>query len=178
MLGVGATSTLAAWTSSQYAAGDVGTSTFALESRAGTSGSFTANGESNPVKLNLDATGLSPGTQKIANLDVRTTAQSTVPGTLALSISGTSTSGAQPLISYLEYRTAVIPATSSCVTGSFTGSYLPFTQTPGTSSQTVTAQGESTVRYCLQVRMKSDNVPSTIQGATGKVALTVTGTSQ
>ncbi len=84
VLGVGATLTLASWTDQEYAQGSFATSTFAIEGAAdGTFGDHSATPA--PLLFTATAAAMSPGSITYSRFVVRTTAATTVAGTVQMS---------------------------------------------------------------------------------------------
>jgi len=185
VLGVGATMTLAAWTDTEFASGSFTASRFDTESNA--DGSGWASNINPPVATFTAATGMSPTVSKFTTLDVRTTATTSVSGSVLLTATGkTGTLG-----DVLEYRVVRAATTSStCDSTAFTNGSAVFVAgnnattpvyvTGGTMpttppSQTIAAAG-GLLRYCFDVRIKAGTAMS-YQGATGTLTWTFTSTS-
>ncbi|MHC6177931.1 hypothetical protein [Glutamicibacter sp. X7] len=182
VLGVGAATTLAAWTSSQYAQSSVGTSIFALESTVDATGStgWADYPQGAAAQLNLDAAALSPGARKTASFLVRTTSASTVGGALVPKLALVPTSKTGSLPSYLQYSLESVSIGTSCASRTIaSGAWRAMDADPViTGNQQVQAARGNLVKYCLDLRMVADNVPSSVQGATVGLTLTVTGSSE
>lgn len=174
--------TIAAWTDSENVTGSFGASTFITESST-VSGVWASNATSPGATLAFNASGMSPSASFYAWVNVRTTAASTVGGTITLA--SATTSGL--LVPVLEYRAVRTPATGTTCDGSaFTGTpsfiagsgstYLSVTTVPGSpiSSPITAPSGE--IRYCFEVRVQS-GAANSYQGQAGSVHWLFSGTS-
>jgi predicted ribosomally synthesized peptide with SipW-like signal peptide len=182
VLGVGASMTLASWTDSEYAAGTFTASTFRLESSTATS---TWKDSTSPAdaSLMIDATSMSPGASQYAWVNIRTTAASTVGGTIALA-SSTSSGTLVPVLEYKAVRTTAVDTT--CDAAAFSGSpafvagsssaYLPAASVPGSPVASAVTPSSRELRYCFEVRIQP-GASNTYQGGTGTVTWLFTGTS-
>ncbi|MFC9350571.1 SipW-dependent-type signal peptide-containing protein [Arthrobacter sp. NPDC057013] len=182
VLGVGASVTLASWTDSEYAAGAFTASTFRLESSTQTT-DWRDSTSAADASLTVNATGLSPGASGYSWLNVRTTAASTVGGTVVL----TSSTPVGDLSPQLEYRAVLTSAATTCDASAFSGTplfiagsasaYLPASAVgaPPVSSP-ITAAGNSPVRYCFDMRIKT-GADNSFQGKSATVTWLFTGTS-
>lgn len=182
VLGVGTSVTLASWTDSEFAAGTFTASTFRLESSTQTT-DWRDSTSATDASLTVNATGLSPGASGYSWLNVRTTAASTVGGTVVLS-------GSTPvgdLSPQLEYRAVLTPAATTCDASAFSGAatfiagsssaYSPVTAVGATPvSSPITAAGNSPLRYCFDTRIKTD-ANNSFQGKSATVTWLFTGTS-
>ncbi|WOQ16797.1 SipW-dependent-type signal peptide-containing protein [Raineyella sp. W15-4] len=171
VFGVGAAVTLAAWNDSEYAAGQFTASVFATESNPGSG--WVSTIQESPATLAFSATAMSPGVSHYASLDVRTTAASTVGGTVALN----SASKADTLADVLEYRAVLIGSTTTCNLAAFSGSptwvaggastYVAGGTMPGSPPNTaLSAHAANTLRYCFDVRVTT-GAGNSYQGTTG-----------
>ncbi len=178
MLGIGAASTMAAWTHSQYAGATFTSGTFKLESRTnGTS--WQDNPGTSPVTLTLDVSSLTPGDSGIAYLDIRTTQLSSLGGNTVLQ-AATKTAGSNAdLVDELQIRAKALPSGTTCnatnISDAVFAEALAAPVVGGT--QQLNSAGTNDVRYCLQVRMKADADP-VIQGKTATLTWNVVGTSR
>lgn len=176
VLGVGATSTLAAWTDQEVGAGTVTSGTFALVS-AGANQEFAPSTSGSPRTLSFDvSSNLVPGSTSYSLFSVRT-ASGSVGGTLQFQ-GGTNTGN---LAQHLRYSVRVVPS-ASCNASAFdsssttvvpSGSTLP---TASTSAQTITGNGQSTVHYCIRLSLPSDTGNSA-QGQSATPQFSITGTT-
>lgn len=120
VLSFGAVGTLAAWTDNEYATGSFSASAFEVESQTAAA-DFSSSPNPPGSELVFDATGMSAGQSFFAWMNLRTTATTTIGGTIRLS--STSTTG--ELTQYLEYRavrTAEPMTTGSCDAATMTDS--------------------------------------------------------
>jgi predicted ribosomally synthesized peptide with SipW-like signal peptide len=181
VLGVGAAVTLASWTDSESSKGSFTASVFATQSSAnGTT--FVANPATPGATLTFSAAGMAPGVDNYAFLDVRTTASTTVGGTVTL----TSATAAGLLAPGLGYRVVRIPVSTTCAAAAFTGSptfvagdattYLAVTIVPVSPvASTIAAAGGST-RLCVDLRILT-TAPSSLQGTSAAVTWQFTAVS-
>lgn len=171
VFGVGAAVTLAAWNDSEYAAGQFTASVFTTESNSGPG--WVSTTQESPATLAFNATAMSPGVSHYASLDIRTTAASTVGGTVALN----SASKADTLADVLEYRAVLIGSTTTCNLAAFSGSptwvaggastYVAGGAMPGSPPNTALSAGAgNTLRYCFDVRVTT-GAGNSYQGTTG-----------
>lgn len=183
VLGVGATLTLAAWNDNEYATGSFEASVFSIE--GSTDGSTFAEHPTSGTAavLSFAATAMSPGVSHYALFDIRTTAATTVAGTVALNSSDASGT----LSAALEYRTVLIGAGATCDATAFGGTptwiaggasaYLDAGTMPGSTPTTlIAAAGGQTLRYCFDVRVTTDAANS-YQGATADLTWGFAATS-
>ncbi|MEU8128851.1 SipW-dependent-type signal peptide-containing protein [Micromonospora sp. NPDC049049] len=184
VLGLGTTSTLAAWTDSEYGTGSFGASVFGTESQTASSSWASHTPVANAATLAFNATAMSPSVSFYAFLDIRTTSTTNVGGTVALT-SSSNNSGA--LLPALEYRAVRTPTTSTTCAAAFSGSptwivgpgYSAITAVPGSpvsSPITVPAGATPQLRFCFEVRVQS-GASNTYQGTTGVVTWEFTATS-
>ena len=183
VLGVGASVTLASWTDSEYAAGTFTASTYRLESstESSTLPNLWKDSTAGDASLVVSAGGLSPEASKYAWLKIRTTAASTVGGSVSL----TSSTPDGDLSPALEYRAVLTDA--ACDSSAFSiaatyiagssSTYLPAAsvQGPPVASPLVAGSGNQ-LRYCFDVRI-SKGTPNSYQGKSATVTWVFTGTS-
>jgi predicted ribosomally synthesized peptide with SipW-like signal peptide len=190
VLGVGATVTLAAWTSQYYATGRFTTSLFVTQSTADPAGSGWADNSVSPgATLQLNAGSLSPGATVAAPFGIRTTTGS-IGGTEALQSPTSSTSPLPDLWNYLQYR-VYSSTTSTCTTTSTpTSSSNWIAGSASTWSAMATAVPANTTAlaaaaasapgtptwFCFQVTLPS-GAPNTLQGETIPISWLFIGTS-
>lgn len=184
VLGVGMTVTLASWVDREYGSGTFTASTFDTESTsAATSTGWASNSSAPGASLTFNATAMSPGALQYATLNVRTTAGTTVPGTIVLT--SASTTGTLPTV--LEYRLVRTATTSTAcnaaafssstyIAGSATPTYLAPTTVPGVAVSSTLAAAGGEIRYCFEVRMLT-NASTSYQGATGTITWQFAATS-
>jgi predicted ribosomally synthesized peptide with SipW-like signal peptide len=182
VLGVGATTTLASWTDSESATGSFTTSVFDTESST-TAGVWVDNLGVPGATLAFDATAMSPAVSFYAWLNVRTTAASTVGGTVTL----TGATAAGTLAPVLEYRTVRTPASgTTCDAAAFSGTptwiagaasaYLAATAVPDTAIASAITSPSGELRYCFDVRVQS-GADSSYQGTAATVTWSLTANS-
>lgn len=181
VLGVGASVTLASWTDSEYAAGTFTASTFRLESSTATS--TWKDSTPTDASLMVNATSMSPGASQYAWVNIRTTAASTVGGTVALA-SSTSSGTLVPALEYRAVRTTAVGTT--CDAAAFSGSpvfiagssstYVSAASMPPSAVASSIAPAGGELRYCFEVRIQPE-APNSYQGGTGTVTWLFTGTS-
>ncbi|MET0819475.1 MAG: SipW-dependent-type signal peptide-containing protein [Aeromicrobium sp.] len=175
VLGIGGSLTMAAWTDDEYASAAFASSRFVVESRTASS-AWTSHEEGSPAALAFSATAMSPSTSYFAHVDVRTTAATTVGGTVALE---KTSSAAGPLLPALEYRVVPISATVTCAAAAFAGQpyvAISLTSVPSASAALL-ASSASTARFCFEVRIKSGSSGDTYQGTTAAVTWQFAATS-
>ncbi|MCZ7418630.1 MULTISPECIES: SipW-dependent-type signal peptide-containing protein [unclassified Micromonospora] len=185
VLGLGATSTLAAWTDGEYGTGSFAASVFGTESQTASSSWTSHTPAANAAILAFSATAMSPSVSFYAYLDIRTTSTTNIGGTVTLT-SSSNNSGA--LLPVLEYRAVRTPSTgTTCSAAAFTGtptwivgpSYLGVTSIPGppvSSAITPPSGGTPQLRFCFEVRVQS-GANNSYQGTTGAVTWEFTATS-
>jgi predicted ribosomally synthesized peptide with SipW-like signal peptide len=182
VLGVGVTLTLASWNDSEYASGSFAASTFDTESST-VSGVWANNSSTPGASLVFNATAMSPSVSQYAWVNIRTTAASTVGGTITLASSTTSGT----LIPALEYRAVRAAAVStSCTASAFSGTptyiagsattYLAVTTVPASPVASAITSPSGELRYCFDVRVQSA-ASNTYQGKTGTVTWLFSGIS-
>ena len=174
--------TLAAWTDTENATGNFAASTFNTESTGATI-NWASNTTSPGASLTFAATSMSPTVSHFATLNVRTTAATTVGGTVALSsatVTGT-------LSAVLEYRAVRTPLSSTtCNAAAFTGSpvwiaggastWIAASTVPGSPVASSIAAAGAEIRYCFDVRVQT-GAASSYQGTTGTVTWLFSATS-
>lgn len=181
VLGVGATLSLAAWNDSEYATANFVASVFNTESNSGTG--WAHNTTAPGATLTFAATGMSPEVSHFALLDVRTTAASTVAGTVALN----SSAEAGALADALQYRSVLISAATICDAAAFGGTptwiagnastYIASGEMPvSTPSTAIAAAAAQTLRYCFEVRIMP-GTDNSFQGEEGTLTWGFTATS-
>ncbi|MFC4224960.1 SipW-dependent-type signal peptide-containing protein [Lysinibacter cavernae] len=187
VLGVGAAVTMASWVDNEVATGAFGASIFNTVSSSQGSASdhhTTAPG----AALTFNAAAMSPGTSGYAWLNVQTTPQTNVTGSLNLSGQTFSNTSAVALSPYLQYRIVLLPnATATCAAASFAGT--PSWVTPATGAYTVataalpasvsvplSTAGTTVQRLCVEVQLQP-LTPNDRQGQTATLQWTFTATS-
>lgn len=185
VLGVGAASTLAAWTDTENATGSFTASVFDTQSQSAGSPTYASNTTAPGATLDFAATGVSPGASSYAWLNIRTTPTSTVGGSVVLTAS-TPSGGLAPVLQYRAVRMAGASPGSTCSAAAFTAgatyiagssttwlavSALPTTPVPSTIGAAGAALG-----FCFDVRLATD-AATTYQGLSGTVTWTFTATS-
>ncbi|UYY81986.1 hypothetical protein OIT41_02610 [Arthrobacter sp. YA7-1] len=174
--------TVAAWTDTENVTGSFGASTFITESST-VSGVWASNTTSPGAGLDFNASAMSPSVSFYAWVNVRTTAASTVGGTITLA--SVATSGA--LVPVLEYRAVRTAAVGTVCDGSaFTGSavfiagsassYLPVSTVPASPVPSSISAPGGEIRYCFEVRVQS-GAANTYQGQPGAVHWLFSGIS-
>jgi predicted ribosomally synthesized peptide with SipW-like signal peptide len=185
VLGVGSFITLAAWTDTENATGTFAASIFDTQSQSAGSPTYASNTTAPGATLSFAATGMSPGVSSYAWLNVRTTPETTVGGTLTLT-AATSSGGLAPALEYRAVRLASPNPTSTCTAASFTGSpvfvaggassYIPVTTVPGSPvSNTLTSAGGA-LGFCFEVRIGTA-AASTFQGLNATTTWTFSAVS-
>ena len=182
VLGVGATMTLASWTDSEYATGSFAASTFNTESST-VAGVWASNTSAPGASLAFNATAMSPSVSQYAWVNIRTTAASTVGGTITLA-SSTTTGTLVPVLEYRAVRTAATSTT--CDTTAFSGTptyiagsastYLAPATVPTSPVASAITSPSGELRYCFEVRVQS-GAANTYQGGTGTVTWLFSGIS-
>lgn len=176
VLGIGAATTMAAWTDSQYAKATFTAGVFKLESSADGS-AWAKHTSSSPAQLSVGTAGMSPGVSGFGFLDVRTTGESDLAGTAAL-LPATVGSGSSDMVGALEFRAKALTGGVSCNASTLGAApYTAVTGLPtGLGGQVLAAVSGNVVRFCLEVRMKT-GAPSSIQGESTNLTWAVQGTS-
>jgi predicted ribosomally synthesized peptide with SipW-like signal peptide len=174
VLGVGATVTLAAWNDSEYATGSFAASTFNTESST-VNGVWASNTAAPGAALAFGATAMSPSVSSYAWINIRTTAASTVGGTITLA----SATPSGTLATVLEYRAVRTAGTgTACDASAFSGSptyiaggsstYLAVTSVPGSPVASAITSPSGELRFCFDVRVTS-TAANSYQGTTATV---------
>ncbi|RZU60854.1 SipW-dependent-type signal peptide-containing protein [Zhihengliuella halotolerans] len=175
VLGVGTTLTLAAWTDSEHAQSDFTASVFGIQGDPGTGyAEHSTSGTAAQLTFGTAASAMSPGSVVHGRLDVRTTAASTVGGTVALSAS--TPSGATAITNNLTYRVAVVDTATSCAAATYSGTAVPASSVFSPAQATVAAAAGNARRFCFEVRLAT-GTPNNAQGQSGNITWQVTGTS-
>ncbi len=184
VLGVGAAVTLASWVDREYGSATFTASTFDTESTsAATSTGWASNSAAPGASLTFAATAMSPGALQYATLNVRTTAGTTVPGTIVLS-SATTTGTLPTVLEYRLVRTATTStacnaaafSSSTYIAGAATPTYLAPTTVPGSPVSSTLAAAGGEIRYCFEVR-RQPTAATSYQGATGTITWQFAATS-
>lgn len=181
LLGAGATWTLASWTDSEFAnGGTFAASTFATQSSA--NGTTFASNPTAPGATMTFTGVVAPTVDAYSTIDIRTTAATTVGGTVTLSSSAAS--GA--LGSSLEYRVIRTTTATTCAAAAFTGTptfvagtsatYIAAAALPPTPVPSPVAAAGGTIRYCFDVRAQS-TASNSLQGASGTLTWKFTAVS-
>lgn len=185
VLGIGTAVTLAAWTDTENATGSFGASVFGTESQSADSPMYASNTASPGAALSFDAPAMSPGTSYYAWLNVRTTAASTVGGTVDLT-SSSPTGGLAPALRYRAVRMPGPNPSSTCNAAAFTGTpvyiagasaaYLPVSEVPSTPVASPIGAAGAALGFCFEVQI-TPGAANSFQGQTGEVTWTFTATS-
>lgn len=172
VLGVGAAVTVAAWNDSEFAQGSFTASTFGIV--GSTNGvDFSEHADAaNAAKLTLTAPfgAMSPGTTVYTAYSIRSTAASTVGGSVTLSAASGNSSG---LGQWLTYGVRVISGTQ-CNAAAFAGGTA--VAADGSNSRTLAAAGANQVNYCIAITLPV-GTPNAAQGKTVDASWTFTATS-
>jgi predicted ribosomally synthesized peptide with SipW-like signal peptide len=190
VLGLGATMTLAAWTDSEYGSGTFTASRFDIQSRTPSAPTFTDHPTAaSAVAIFSGVTGMSPSTSHYSYLDITTTADTTVGGTVvpsgAPALSGT-------LTTVLEYRAFATTTGTTCGAAAFgaaaantymagsASTWVPVSTVPTAPTAAgvtaLAANGGNVVRYCFDVRI-APSAALSFGSTTGTVTWLFTGTS-
>ena len=182
VLGVGASITLASWTDDEYASGSFAASTFNTESST-VAGVWASNTSSPGAALAFNASGMSPSVSYYAWINIRTSAASTVGGTVQLASSATS-GGLVPVLEYRAVRTAATSTT--CDPTAFGGSptyvaggsasYLAVTAVPGTPVVSNISSPSGELRFCFETRVQA-GATNSYQGTSATVTWLFAATS-
>ena len=179
VLGIGAGATLAAWNDSEYGSATFTAGRFDIVGAADgtTFASHAAVGS--PAALTFAATPslMIPGATTYALFNVKT-ANPSVAGNLQWNAVTPATTG---LAVFLRYGVRTIPPATACTSTSYAAgtSVVPDTSalaTNGTVTQPVSANGGSTVNYCIAVTLQSA-ADNTVQGASTTLTWQVLGTA-
>lgn len=177
LLGGATVTSLAAWTDTEYVVGGVGdepgigTSTFEVEQNTSVDPSWENHEDAldpGVIDFSLGALALSPGDTVYGFVQLRTTAASTVGGTLSLI--GATDDG--DLFDALTYGARIVPSTTcdettfSAATGTdiITASGQPLSAN-GTQTFTLLAASGDTKTVCFAVTL-DDDAPDELQGET------------
>ncbi|MET8283425.1 SipW-dependent-type signal peptide-containing protein [Micromonospora sp. NPDC005174] len=185
VLGLGTTSTLAAWTDGEYGTGSFAASVFGTESQTASSAWGSHTPAANAATLAFSATAMSPTVSFYAFLDIRTTSTTNVGGAVALTSSSNDAGALLPALEYRAVRTA--STSTTCAAAAFSGTptwivgpgYLAVTSVPGAPvSSTITVPSGATpqLRFCFEVRIQS-GASNAYQGTSGAVTWLFTATS-
>ena len=180
VLGVGAAVTLAAWTDQETASGSFNASVFNTESSVDRV--TWAHNTNPPVATFTAATGMSPTTSTFSPFNIRTTAATSVGGTVSL----TALTRTGILTDVLEYRIARLATTTTVcnVTNIAAGTFIvggtstwvaASAALPAPVTSAIGAAG-SELRYCIDVRIAS-GAANSYQGTSGTLTWTFTATS-
>lgn len=163
VLGVGASTTLAAWNDSESVTGTVTAGTFELQ--GSTDGSTYASQDSpHAVTFSPDAA-LLPGDSTYALFSVRT-----APGSAGGQVTLEADAGnAEGLGAALDYGVATVGGTT-CDSETFASGG------DGTAPQSLEGDAGSTVNYCLRLTLP-DDAPNDVQGASVDPQWHATGTT-
>ncbi|MDN5905286.1 MAG: SipW-dependent-type signal peptide-containing protein [Micrococcaceae bacterium] len=173
VIGVGGATTLAAWTDGENATGTFGTSVFGIQ--GSTNGSAFAKHPSDaPASLDFAATGMTPGDKAFASFDVRTTAGTTIDGTVA--VTDATVAGDSAITGNLSYRAAAVPAGTKCSSTVYTGAAQNIGTVFPLPAHAVSAAGANPVRYCFEVTLAA-KTPDTAQGKSGSATWVFSATS-
>jgi predicted ribosomally synthesized peptide with SipW-like signal peptide len=185
VLGAGSIATLAAWTDTENATGSFGASVFATESQSQGTPTYAGHPTAPGASLTFNATAMSPGTSFYAWLNVRTTAASTVGGTVNLTAAAPSGALA-PALQYRAVRLTGPSPGAACDATAFAGTptfiagaaatYLPVAQVPGTPVASTIGAAGAQLGFCFEVRIIAGSA-DTFQGQTATVTWTFTATS-
>jgi predicted ribosomally synthesized peptide with SipW-like signal peptide len=184
-LGLGSTSTLAAWTDSEIGQGSFTTSVF--DTQSSTDGVSYTDNNGGGATLAFPATGMSPSTTRYATFFVRTKPGSS-SGSMTLSGATYTPPGsdeATVLGAALRYR--VVSTTGTCAAAAFTGSPVwvvgPTAQTLSTPGSVAVALAGATAStpgtpsgLCFEVSLPS-SAATTLQGASSTAVWQIVATS-
>ncbi|MDQ0574513.1 SipW-dependent-type signal peptide-containing protein [Agromyces albus] len=185
VLGAGATATLAAWTDTEVATGDFGSSVFDVQSQSAGSPTYADNLAAPGASLTFTASAMSPGVSHYAWLNVRTTPASTVGGDIVLT--GLDRSGG--LETALEYRAvrtsspnpgiactaAAFAAPSTFIVGGTT-TWVPLSNAPPAGVSNPIGAAGASIGFCFDVRVMA-GAANSFQGQSASATWTFTGTS-
>lgn len=165
VLGIGGAATLAAWNDSEYASSTVTASTFGIEGSVN-GGAFAEHASSDSAAslvFNPALPQISPGASGFMRFSVRTTAGSTVGGTVGMQTPTISTDGSTALRDALRYSVRIIPSGSSCNAALFSNTNAPvivandtaLTATVPSNSRTLQPAASGSADYCVRLSMLS-----------------------
>lgn len=186
VLGIGSIATIAAWTDNENATGAFSTSIFDTESQSAGSPAYASRPTAPGATLSFAATAMSPGVSSYAWVNVRTTAASTVGGTITLT-SATATGTLAPALQYRMVRLGAAGSAANCVATAFTagtpvfvagasGTYSAVTTVPASPVANPIGAGGSELGFCVEVRVTPGSANS-YQGQTATVTWAFTATS-
>lgn len=185
VLGVGTIATIAAWTDGENATGSFGASVFDTESQSAGTPVYASHPNAPGAVMSFAATAMSPGTAHYAWVNVRTTAASTVGGTVTLT-AASATGVLAPALQYRMVRLATAGSAATCVAGAFTGSpvfvagaaaaYSAVTTVPASPIANPIGAAGSELGFCVEVRVAPGSANS-YQGQTATVTWAFTSTS-
>lgn len=173
VVGIGAASTLAAWTDNETVTANLTAGTFGIV--GSTDGAtFTDHPAEGPAQLTFDvpAAGLIPGTTVHASFSVRTTSGSAA-GTASLDADADNGSGLGAYltygVSYQIYDSGSTPEPCNDAAAFDAGTVLvprgSVLTTAPTATQNLDANGGSTITYCFEITMPA-NTDNAAQGLT------------
>ena len=189
VLGAGATATLAAWTDTEVATGNFGSSVFDLQSQSAGSPTYADHPEAPGASLTFNAAAMSPGVSHYAWLNVRTTPASTVAGDVGLTglVVDTEDDLLAPALEYRAVRTISPNPTIACDVAAFaapsiyivggTSTWVPLTDAPPAPVSNPIGPAGASIGFCFDVRVMV-GAANTFQGQTASSTWTFTGTSE
>lgn len=186
VLGIGAATTMAAWTDSQEVTATFKAGIFKLESKTTEMEEDWKHWDSSlEIPLMMNASGMSPGASSFGFVDVRTTGDSTLGGETQLKYETEGVDINDIMVNALQFRAKSVSANTICSAGIFdTEPFLEATaeSAPGTPAPQELLAGAddapgSAVRYCVEVRMKTSGVSNDVQGMSANLIWTVHGSS-
>ncbi|WEK60630.1 MAG: SipW-dependent-type signal peptide-containing protein [Candidatus Microbacterium colombiense] len=178
VLGIGMSATLAAWNDSEYGSATFTAGRFDIVGAADgtTFASHATTGTAAALTFSATPAVMSPGAVSYALFSV-TTANPSVAGNLQWNAVTPATTG---LAVFLRYGVRAITGTTCNQTTYAAGtSVVPDTSalaTNGTATQAVSANGASTINYCIAVTLQAA-ADNTVQGASTTLTWQVLGTS-
>ncbi|WP_324014092.1 SipW-dependent-type signal peptide-containing protein [Microbacterium sp. JZ37] len=180
VLGIGAAATLAAWNDTEHTTATLTAGTFGIV--GATNGTtFTEHasaGAAAVLNFQVAPTAMTPGTTTYALFSVRTVNPSVAGSVLLTATDSNATTG---LGQYLTYGVRTVPAAQCDATtfGASTATVILSGSPLGAdaaSSQSLSANGASTVNYCFAVTLPS-TAPNAAQGASVTPTWQFTATS-
>ena len=179
VLGIGASATLAAWNDSEYGSATFTAGRFDIVGAADgtTFTSHATTGTAAALTFAATPSLMVPGATTYALFNVKT-ADPSVAGNLQWNAVSPATTG---LAVYLRYGVRTIPAATACNSTTYAAgtSVVPDISalaTNGTATQAVSANGGSTVNYCIAVTLQAA-ADNTVQGASTTLTWQVLGTA-
>ncbi|UFU03019.1 SipW-dependent-type signal peptide-containing protein [Ruania suaedae] len=161
VLGLGSAVTLAAWNDSEYATTTVTASTFGVVGsvNGGAFSEHPTSGSAATLAFSPAVPAFSPGTAGYTSFGVRTTASSTVGGSVTMQTP--TIAGPAALQNAMRYAVRLIPSGSSCNAALFTNTSAPVIVPNETALATavlpnarpLTAAAGSTVSFCVRMSM-------------------------